>query len=143
MTETVAGHIFEGVGSDQCCAATVVRNGENVVCGRFWTEIEHCGLDDLGKPDLAHVGALNQTELDQIIAKREAGGPAALAHSGRDPPAGSHSPPLIVAKIEGWWLIPNTRLRPGLPAHLPSRRLNGREATSGTTAPYSVQTEVA
>ena len=38
----------------------------------FWTEIEHCGLDDLGKPDLAHVGALNQTELDQIIAKREA-----------------------------------------------------------------------
>ena len=72
MTDTVAGHIFEGVGSDQCCTATVVRNGENVVCGRFWTEIEHCGLDDLGKPDLAHVGALNQTELDQIIAKREA-----------------------------------------------------------------------
>ncbi len=41
-------------------------------CGRFWTEIEHCGLDDLGKPDLAHVGALNQSELDQISAKREA-----------------------------------------------------------------------
>lgn len=72
MTDTVAGHIFEGVGSDQCCTATVVRNGENVVCGRFWTEIDDCGLDDLGKPDLAHVGALNQTELDQIIAKREA-----------------------------------------------------------------------
>jgi hypothetical protein len=67
-----AGHMFEGVGSDRCCTATVVRNGENVVCGRFWTEIDDCGLDDLGKPDLAHVGALNQTELDQIIAKREA-----------------------------------------------------------------------
>jgi hypothetical protein len=29
-------------------------------------------VDDLGRPDLAHVGALNQTELDQIITKRDA-----------------------------------------------------------------------
>ena len=72
MTDTVAGHTFEGVGSDQCCTATVVRDGEKVVCGRFWTEIEYCGPDDLGKPDRAHVGALNQIELDQIVAKREA-----------------------------------------------------------------------
>jgi hypothetical protein len=101
MTDAVAGHIFEGVGSDQCCTATVVRNGENVVCGRFWTEIEHCGLDDLGKPDLAHVGALNQTELDQVIAKRE-------------------------AEAQQRWRIADATT---------SRRLNGREATMGTTAP--------
>ena len=72
MTDIVAGHTFEGAGSDQCCTATVVRDGETVMCGRFWTEIEDCGPDDLGKPGLAHVGTLNQAELDQIVAKREA-----------------------------------------------------------------------
>jgi hypothetical protein len=50
----------------------VQRDGVQVVCGRFWSEIEHCGPDDLGKPDRAHAGALNQTELDQIVAKRDA-----------------------------------------------------------------------
>ena len=63
---------FEGVGSDQRCTATVQRDGVEVMCGRFWSEIEHCGPDDLGKPERAHVGALNQTELDQIVAKRDA-----------------------------------------------------------------------
>jgi hypothetical protein len=72
MVDSIAGHTFEGVGSDQCCTATVVRDGATVECGRFWTEIEHCGPDDLGKPDRAHVGALNQIELDQIVAKRDA-----------------------------------------------------------------------
>ena len=72
MINTVAGHTFEGAGSDQRCTATVQRDGVQVMCGRFWSEIEHCGPDDLGKPERAHVGALNQTELDQIVAKRDA-----------------------------------------------------------------------
>jgi len=72
VVDSVAGHTFEGVGSDQRCTATVQRDGVQVVCGRFWSEIEHCGPDDLGKPDRAHVGALNQAELDQIVAKRDA-----------------------------------------------------------------------
>ena len=72
MVDTVAGHTFEGVGSDQRCTATVQRDGVQVVCGRFWSEIEHCGPGDLEKPDRAHVGALNQAELDQIVAKRDA-----------------------------------------------------------------------
>jgi hypothetical protein len=72
VVNTVAGHTFEGVGSDQRCTTAVQRDGVQVICGRFWTEIEHCGPDDLGKPDRAHVGALNQAELDQIVAKRDA-----------------------------------------------------------------------
>ena len=72
MINTVAGHTFEGVGSDQRCTAEVQRDGAQVVCGRFWSEIEHCGPDDLGKPDRANIGALNQAELDQIVAKRDA-----------------------------------------------------------------------
>ena len=72
MINTVAGHTFEGAGSDQRCMATVQRDGVEVACGRFWSEIEHCGPDDLGKLDRAHFGALNQTELDQIVAKRNA-----------------------------------------------------------------------
>ena len=72
MPDSVAEHTFEGVGSDQCCTATVVRDGEKVICGRLWIEIEQCGPDDLGKPDRAHVGALNEVELDQIVAKRDA-----------------------------------------------------------------------
>ena len=72
VVDSVAGHTFEGVGSDQRCTAKVQRDGVQVVCGRFWSEIEYCGPDDLGKPDRAHVGALNQAELDQIVAKRNA-----------------------------------------------------------------------
>jgi hypothetical protein len=72
VVDTVAGRTFEGFGSDQRCTATVQRDGVQVVCGRFWSEIEHCGPDNLGKPDRAHVGALNQAELDQIVAKRDA-----------------------------------------------------------------------
>jgi hypothetical protein len=72
VVDTVAGHTFEGAGSDQRCTAMVQRDGLQMVCGRFWSEIEHCGPDDLGKPDRAHVDALNQAELDQIVAKRDA-----------------------------------------------------------------------
>jgi hypothetical protein len=72
VVDTVAGHTFEGAGSDQRCTATVQRDGVQMVCGRYWSEIEHCGPDDLGKPDRAHVGALTQAELDQIVAKRDA-----------------------------------------------------------------------
>jgi hypothetical protein len=72
VVDIVAGQTFEGAGSDQRCTATVQRDGVQMVCGRYWSEIEHCGPDDLGKPDRAHVGALNQAELDQIVAKRDA-----------------------------------------------------------------------
>jgi hypothetical protein len=40
--------------------------------GMTETVAGHCGPDDLGKPDRTHVGALNQAELDQSVAKREA-----------------------------------------------------------------------
>src|SRR5690348_8770355 len=70
--DIVAGHTCEGVGSDQRCTATVQLDGVQMVCGRYWSEIEHCGPDDLGKPDRAHVGARTQAELDQIVAKRDA-----------------------------------------------------------------------
>ncbi len=60
MADRVAGHIFEGVGSDQRC----------VECGRWWTEIMDCDDTDLGKRDRAHSGELNAAELTQIRQKR-------------------------------------------------------------------------
>jgi len=72
VVDIVAGHMFDGAGSDLRCTATVQRDGVQMVCGRYWSELEHCGLDDLGKPDRARVGALTQAELDQIVAKRGA-----------------------------------------------------------------------
>ena len=71
VVDTVAG-TFEGVGSDRCCTAAVQRDGVQVVCGRFWSEIKHCGPDDLVKLDRGHVGALNQAQVHQIVAKRDA-----------------------------------------------------------------------
>jgi len=65
VVDTVAG-TFEGVGSDQ------QRDGVQVVCGRSWSEIKHCGPDDLVKLDRGHVGALNQAQVHQIVAKRDA-----------------------------------------------------------------------
>ena len=41
--DIVAGHTCEGVGSGQRCTATVQLDGVQMVCGRYWSEIEHCG----------------------------------------------------------------------------------------------------
>jgi hypothetical protein len=64
LGDRVAGHIFEGVGSDQRC----VLEG----CGgRWWTEIMHCDRSHLGKPNFAHSGDLNEAELTQIEHKKQ------------------------------------------------------------------------
>ncbi len=60
MADRVAGHVFEGVGSDQRC-----------VCGRWWTEIADCDDTDLGKTDRAHAGQLNAAELSEIRQKKQ------------------------------------------------------------------------
>ena len=63
MTDRVAGHQFEGIGSDQRCTL-----GE---CQRWWADIMNCSDDDVGKADLAHTGNLSSHELTQIIEKRK------------------------------------------------------------------------
>ena len=57
---SVAGHQFEGIGSDQRCA-----------CGRWWSEIMDCDETDIGKTERAHSGQLNAAELEQIREKRK------------------------------------------------------------------------
>lgn len=60
MMDRVAGHAFNGVGTDQRCE-----------CGRWWTDIMDCDDSDEGKPHLAHTGDLSSHELSQISAKRK------------------------------------------------------------------------
>jgi hypothetical protein len=65
MTELVAGHIVAG-------HSFAWTNGvERCVCGRTWDQISECTVDDVGKLELAHVGALNNAELEQIWAYKE------------------------------------------------------------------------
>jgi hypothetical protein len=59
----VAGHQFEGVGTDQRCRLDD--------CGRWWTEIMDCTDADVGKDGIAHSGNLSAYELSQIKEKKQ------------------------------------------------------------------------
>lgn len=58
--QTIAGHTFiDTVNGDQC------------PCGQLWIMIEDTAAEDIGKPDIAHVGTLNEQEYLQIATERE------------------------------------------------------------------------
>lgn len=57
--QMVAGHTFAGVGSDEKCE-----------CGRYWHGIWGVTREDIGKPNIAHSGDLNEREYDQIQVKK-------------------------------------------------------------------------
>lgn len=59
VAATVAGHTFAGVGSDEKCE-----------CGIYWHGIWGVTREDIGKPNIAHSGDLNEREYDQIQVKK-------------------------------------------------------------------------
>jgi len=41
-------------------------------CGRLWLDIRNTGTADIGARDIAHVGTLSATELNQILLEKTA-----------------------------------------------------------------------
>jgi hypothetical protein len=58
---SIAGHTFEPPDSPEARCA----------CGRWWADICDATAEDIGKPNLAHIGVLNSAELSQVIAERQ------------------------------------------------------------------------
>ena len=74
VIELIAGHKFAGIGGCRCCVLPK-QGGDGVeLCGRYWDEIKDADGSWLNRADVAHVGGLNQTEIDHIRleVKREA-----------------------------------------------------------------------
>lgn len=63
----IAGHSFADTALGRRCIA-IDCNG--VTCGRSWLSIRDCTALDLGEPNFAHVGALNEEELASIVEER-------------------------------------------------------------------------
>jgi hypothetical protein len=57
----IAGHTFVDTPGGRCCT----------LCGRRWTSIASATEVDIGRDGIAHTGALNAAELNQIVAERE------------------------------------------------------------------------
>ena len=57
---SIAGHSFVDTPHGRVCG-----------CGRRWVDIASVTRDDIGKLDIAHSGALNGQEADEIDAERE------------------------------------------------------------------------
>ena len=57
---SIAGHTFEDTPHGRVCG-----------CGRRWSDIASTTDADVGKMDIAHSGALNKAEADEIAAERD------------------------------------------------------------------------
>lgn len=57
----IAGHTFHDMPHGRVCSG----------CGRRWSDIASTTHDDVGKLDIAHTGALNGAEADEIEAERD------------------------------------------------------------------------
>lgn len=57
----IAGHSFTDTPAGRVCLG----------CGKRWADIAGTTLDDVGKPDIAHIGALSEQEANEIIAERD------------------------------------------------------------------------
>lgn len=56
----IAGHIFEDTPVGRICA-----------CGCYWRQIASASKADIGQLHIAHTGALNEVELNQILEERD------------------------------------------------------------------------
>lgn len=65
----IAGHHFEDTPNG--CRCTRQTSDGTGLCYRSWLDIRGASADDVGKPDIAHVGSLNDLELKEIIVERE------------------------------------------------------------------------
>lgn len=63
----IAGHTFADTAGGRRCIDT---DYEGNPCWRSWLSIRDCTADDLGQPNIAHAGALNDEELATIIKER-------------------------------------------------------------------------
>lgn len=62
--KTIAGHLFEGAGSDRRC---VKLKSDGSVCGKYWDDIKHVKRgDDSGKYGIAHTDPSNEAECGEI-----------------------------------------------------------------------------
>ena len=62
---TIAGHVFEGAGSDRKCVKEV---STGKVCGKYWDDVKLAISDrsNIGKGGFAHMDYLTATEYEQI-----------------------------------------------------------------------------
>jgi hypothetical protein len=58
---TIAGHTFHDTPHGRVCSG----------CAKRWDDIASATLEDLGKLDIAHTGALNAAEAAEIAAERD------------------------------------------------------------------------
>ena len=58
-SDFIAGHIFRDTPHGRACS-----------CGRRWADIASAGREDVGQPDIAHVGSLSEREVDEIQAEK-------------------------------------------------------------------------
>ena len=63
----IAGHDFTDEWDAVCVG--LLPGGER--CYRTWAEIEHTTAEQINKPDIAHIGSLNEPEYKSIVAERE------------------------------------------------------------------------
>jgi hypothetical protein len=57
----IAGHVF----------TETPDRGRACSCGRRWVDIAGSTRDDIGRPDIAHYGALSEAEFAGIEAERD------------------------------------------------------------------------
>lgn len=63
----VAGHNFEDSPTGRRCIST---KADGSICGLMWLAIADTTIADIGKPDIAHSGNVNQAEVTQIEQER-------------------------------------------------------------------------
>ena len=57
----IAGHNFTDTAAGRVCLG----------CGKRWTDITFATRANIGEVDIAHTGALNEQEADEITAERD------------------------------------------------------------------------
>ena len=59
----IAGHIFEGAGSDRRCTRL---KSDGTICGKYYDDIKHVTHEHVGKMGLAHVDNLTSNEVSEV-----------------------------------------------------------------------------